>query len=76
MRNIKQPHWPDLKNRQQLYTPLIPGATLVCHRIHAVMVHSLNPSTRDYKTGGDGSHSQPHSGIPGGRIAIFGLRSK
>ena len=44
---------------------------LVCHRNQVVVIHALNPRTReDYKTGGDSSQSQSHSEIPGGRIAI------
>ena len=58
MSKVKQPHWPALQIRLQRHTPLIPVAILACHRNQAVVVHILNPRTREhYKTGGDSSLS-------------------
>ena len=40
-----------------------------CHRNR--VVHAFNPSPREeYKTGGNSSHTQSHSEIPGDRITI------
>ena len=55
-----------------MQVPLIPVARLVCHRNQVVVVHAFNPSTRkEYKTGGDSSHSQSPSEVPGGKMAIL-----
>ena len=63
----------DQKSKTSTLTGL--ADPVACRRKQALVVHALNPRTReDYKVGGDSSQS--HSEIPGGRITIFRLRSR
>ena len=51
--------------------PLIPVATLVCHRNQEVVLHTVNTrNIEEYKVRGDSSQTQSHSVIPGGKITI------